>query len=190
MHTTQVIAQACKKTTDCDKKEVCDKGACRRDRRGSTRQSNAALAKVCLSKGIPITYERNTPLHQRGQRKTHDALVRCKQQKPRTTAAKPGVPAMLRSAAKEKLASASAKVASAIKASAAVAAKASTTKSSYKTVSKSKSPVAKIYTRAELEAMEYFSQLVPLHNMLVPTGKHKMRKDLVVDRILRKQQKQ
>lgn len=77
-----MIQQVCKKSKDCDAGDVCDRSShlCREPkiRVGVTK---AVLARECLQKGIPISYERGP---RTGERKTKDALRRCKSQKDRT----------------------------------------------------------------------------------------------------------
>lgn len=71
----------CKKSTECDGKDVCDrnKHVCRESLRKPAR-SKATLAKECLTKGIPINYERAPHA---GQRKNRHALEYCKYQRSR-----------------------------------------------------------------------------------------------------------
>lgn len=72
----------CKKSNDCATGDVCDRKehACRESKRQQP-VSKAVLAKECLRKAIPIVYELG---EHRGERKSREALRRCKHQKDRT----------------------------------------------------------------------------------------------------------
>ena len=72
----------CKTSKQCEPGDVCDRKShlCRESQR-VVPISKAALAKVCLKKGIPIVYEKG---EHAGERKSRDALRRCKKQKDRT----------------------------------------------------------------------------------------------------------
>jgi hypothetical protein len=71
----------CKTSKQCETGDVCDRKqhVCRESHR-AVPTSKAQLAKECLRKGIPIAYERGE--HQ-GERKSREALRRCKTQKDR-----------------------------------------------------------------------------------------------------------
>lgn len=72
----------CKTSKQCENGDVCDRKerVCRESRR-VVPISKAVLAKECLRKGIPIVYEKGE--HQ-GERKSREALRRCKNQKDRS----------------------------------------------------------------------------------------------------------
>ena len=71
----------CKKSTECATGDVCDrqKHECRASLR-KTGPNKAAFAKVCLTKGIPIAYERGD---NKGQRKSKNAMRQCQYQNDR-----------------------------------------------------------------------------------------------------------
>jgi hypothetical protein len=73
----------CKSSKDCEDKDVCDRKSheCRAPLRKPA-ANKAALAKECLSKNIPITYERG---EKKGERKSREALARCRTQPSRIT---------------------------------------------------------------------------------------------------------
>lgn len=72
----------CKKSSDCESGNVCDpKERVCRDSKRAAAVSKAVLAKECLRKGIPLVYELG---EHRGERKSREALRRCKNQKDRT----------------------------------------------------------------------------------------------------------
>lgn len=75
----------CKKSTECASGDVCDrqKHECRASKRKEG-PNKAAFAKVCLTRGIPIDYERGK---NKGHRKSKDAMRQCKHQKDRNAAA-------------------------------------------------------------------------------------------------------
>lgn len=72
----------CKKSSECESGNVCDRKerVCRDSKRAAA-VSKAVLAKECLRKGIPLVYELG---EHRGERKSREALRRCKNQKDRT----------------------------------------------------------------------------------------------------------
>lgn len=78
-----VIVLRCKHSKDCDRsnKEVCDRKEhiCRPSKIQPVK-TMITLAKECLQKGIPITYERG---EKKGQRKTREAMRNCQNQKDR-----------------------------------------------------------------------------------------------------------
>lgn len=75
----------CKKSTDCASGDVCDrqKHECRASKRKAG-PNKASFAKICLTKGIPIEYERGK---NKGHRKSKDAMRQCKHQNDRNGAA-------------------------------------------------------------------------------------------------------
>lgn len=82
MKDAPVLAMRCRSSRECDKKEVCDrKERVCRPSKVQPKKSKATLAKECLEKGIPLTYERG---EKKGQRKTREALRNCSRQKERT----------------------------------------------------------------------------------------------------------
>lgn len=75
----------CKKSSDCATGDVCDRKQheCRTSLRKAG-PNKATFAKICLSKGIPIEYERG---QKKGQRKSKEAMRQCKHQHDRNAAA-------------------------------------------------------------------------------------------------------
>lgn len=71
----------CKTSKQCESGDVCDRKerVCRESKRAA-HVSKAVLAKECLRKGIPLVYELG---EHRGERKSREAMRRCKTQKDR-----------------------------------------------------------------------------------------------------------
>lgn len=76
-----MLANKCKTSKQCDVGEVCDakKKVCRESQRHLA-MPKATLAKECLKKGIPLSFERGP---RKGERKTREAMRRCTTQKDR-----------------------------------------------------------------------------------------------------------
>lgn len=76
-----VLQARCRKSSECPDKDVCDRTekVCRPTKRPEP-VSKAALAKECLRRGIPVSYERGP---HKGERKTREALRSCSRQKDR-----------------------------------------------------------------------------------------------------------
>lgn len=70
----------CKRSSECEKNMVCEKGECRDNRR---EKPVSYYEELCKKKGIPTVYELGT---KKGQPKTKDALKRCLHQRARPVA--------------------------------------------------------------------------------------------------------